>query len=229
MENDVNLIYECPNCLQLQYPSINLKTGKFEKSKCRLYDERYSDGTMISSGTNRPKINICPNCKSVFLNSDAKEMCPNTMDEADFLSLGTKLNSLPVSMEHHHEFLKTYTFKNKSEELKFRKYVMGLYTFRAATNQPLVTSAQDKENRLNNMYAIILLMDDDKIKDRLFSAELYRLMGEFEKSLSMLPEKNAKITYEQRLQKIKIRRRCEAKNSNLICESSSLILVTPKD
>lgn len=177
-----NIIYKCPKCGNL-IRNCSISSGN-------TFDAiRYSDGKVIAPMMPQyPAITKCQKCNEIFW-----------LDEE--LEVGTYYEH--ESKQHQSEWLKAdeasylsmldyaNLLNSKNKELIRDEYLIRLllwwhFNDRVRANEEMFNSNEEILIWKDNLVRLLDILDIDEIQDRITAAEIYRSIGRFSKSKSLL-------------------------------------------
>lgn len=197
-----NTVYKCPNCENL-ITNGSLMSGNTNGAKI------YSDGRMFATMLPEyPEIAKCRNCDAIFWLSKKEEIgtynCGDAdnqewenADEADFLNL-----------DDYFRALKSGLATDKEEEIYIRENIWWAYNDRIRYGKKTFTKNEELDWE-ENIKKLLDLLDLSEEWDQLKIAELYRNLGNFKESISILKSINSE--YQNSIKK-KLLKACKQKN-----------------
>lgn len=198
-----NTVYKCPNCENL-ITNGSLMSGNTNGAKI------YSDGRMFATMyPEYPEITKCRNCDAIFwLNKieeigtynwgDADNQDWENADEADFLYL-----------DDYFRALKSGLATDKDEEIYIRENIWWAYNNRIRGGKKIFETNEDELVWEKNVKKLLELLDHSEEGDQIMVAELYRNLGNYKESISIL--KGIDNEYQNSVKK-KLLKACKQKN-----------------
>ncbi len=173
-----NIKYKCPSCGNLIYRG-GLISGNTFGAKI------YSDGKTIAPMLPEfPKITKCKSCNHIFWIDKAEEMGTyretfesilNPMDRAEFLEIDDYFKALENNMA-----------ETDSEESYIRQHIWWSYNDRVREGRELFAGDRDETLWAENLKRLLHLLEVSDSKYKTLIAEIYRNLGDFEKSIAIL-------------------------------------------
>jgi hypothetical protein len=173
-------IYNCPKCDNKIY---NESTASGNSFGAKLY----SDGKAIQPNyPEYPSITKCSKCNTVFWlkkenEKGAYNWSPGLAEDLKEIEKARYLN-----ISECFEALDLKIFRTKNEELFIRQEIWWGFNDRVRNSETLFSSEEDKTLWTKNALSLIELLDINDIDQKLSIAELYRNLGNFEKSQEIL-------------------------------------------
>ncbi len=168
-------IRECPQC----QASFALGTTTSGNTFGATY---WTDGRVFAPMLpDRGLVLKCPNCKAVYFWLDARLLRFRRPGEEH------GLQDAMVPDEHdYHELLKSTPLVPEDElYARTRAWQCSNDPYRGGSSEPRQLSAAQQ----HNLMRIIELADDSKLSERLLKAEALRALGEFQRCLSLLADR----------------------------------------
>ena len=169
-----NCIYHCPECPNL-LSNGSLLSGNTTGAKI------YSDGKQIAPMLPQfPTLTKCPKCETIFWLSKAQEIgkynwrrflgksCENA-ERARFLTNGEYWMALENKI-----------YDSKEEEILIRKAFWWSLNDKERNGIPNTFSDEEKNRLFSNLKRLLELLDKKKVHQKIMTAEIYRIMGDFE-------------------------------------------------
>ena len=167
-----DLFYECPNCGDL-LSTISLISGN------TIGSTQYSDGYQVAFMLPHiPLISRCFNCNTLFW-LDENTQFENT-DGKD------AKNAEVLRLEECQMALDNENYKNPEDEIYLRTQLWWAYNDRVRGNKKLFSSESDKAEWRNNLEKLLDILDLEYNEDIIMMVEIYRNLGDFNKSKALL-------------------------------------------
>lgn len=173
-------IYKCPKCDNLMSVNSLLSGNTFDS-------ELYSDGKNIFPMLPEfPDLTICPKCKTIFWLSKTEKEGVYEWGEETNVKWKNADHAKFLTIKEYFLALEYLTDLTKEEELFIRERIWWAYNDRVRNRKELFESDGDDLTWQTNNLRLINLVNTGKDFDMIMTAELYRNMGNFEKSLEIL-------------------------------------------
>ena len=177
-----DLVYQCPNCDNLIQNNSLMSGNTFGSSL-------YSDGKRIAPMLPEyPNLTICKKCNYIFWLNRINEIgqyyyygVENTKlewvnsDQAEFLTIDEYFQALVLDQAN-----------NNTDELFIRQNIWWLFNDRVRNGELLFNSDDDEKKWKSNIESLLRILDVNAANQKIFRAELYRNIGNFEKCLSLI-------------------------------------------
>lgn len=178
------LVYRCPSCIHFHLHPIVLSANG-------IGAKYFSDGRVEGPGLPRvPKLTACNKCSHIFWLDEKDKYDEFEDDYFDDESEVKKKSEYYFENYEWTSFPDSFTLKRSIQEEVFRnvqdeKYLRTWYYWKA--NEEISDpSVYDEPFWRENAHRLVDIIDHASQKQLLLVSELYRNMGEFEKSLDVL-------------------------------------------
>lgn len=173
-------VYECPQC-------GNLLTNSSLESGNSMGAEYFSDGKVFAPMLPEfPDLTKCKKCDHIFWLSKLEEIGRyqwsdevNPQWESADMAMYLEINDL-------YRAIRGGIAETKEEELNIREQIWRAYNDRIRNGEPIFQDANDEALWKENVTTLLALFDQSDRNEKLMIAEIYRNLGEFEKSISIL-------------------------------------------
>ncbi len=158
-----------------------------------------------------PVITKCNQCQNIFWVADAKEIGSYEMVAYPVRKEWANAQRVTfLSYMEYYSVLKTDLIRSKEDEIFIRTRILWEYNDSYRKGRTTHESEDGKMIKKENIEALLALLDKTNENQKLFMAELYRNIGQFEKSLELLNS-----VHHEKLNWIKNRmiEECEKKNT----------------
>jgi hypothetical protein len=175
-----NLIYKCPNCVNI-LQNQSLLSGNTFDSKI------YSDGKRIFPMLPEfPDLTKCKKCEHIFWLSKTREIGSyNWGEENNFLWQNADKAKF-LTIDEYFMALALNVAKDKSEEFYIRQRIWWSFNDRVRNGNDLYNSEEEKTKWESNVSAFIKILDPDDVSQLIMIAELNRNLGNFEICLTLI-------------------------------------------
>ena len=191
--------YKCPNCGDL-LKTISLISGN------TIGSTQYSDGYQVAFMLPHiPLISRCFNCDTMFWldeNIRVEDTDGKDAKDAEILRL-----------EECQKALDNENYKNTEDEIYLRTQLWWAYNDRVRGNIPLFPSENDKGEWRNNLEKLLDILDLEYNEDIIMMVEIYRNLGDFNKSKALLSRLQNDEIYDYEALKTKFKREIKKKNT----------------
>lgn len=180
MNIDKVAIYQCNSCKAF-LSTVQIYGGVF------LDNPVFSDGKSVEPLL--PEIIEFSNCKccgNYFWLDDLKEIGLSYIEELEKSNFKNALPVASLTIEEYVNGLKSDVVRSKKQEIKIRTFIWQAYNDRYRAGNPIFLNLEDKARWRENCLRLLELIDSSKQSKKLLIAELYRNLGNFEKSLQVL-------------------------------------------
>lgn len=176
-------IYQCQKCGNHLFTEGIASGNTFGSI---LYSDAQRISTILDRAPEFPDLTICPSCKHMFWISKLKEieMCEwfgnpeykfSHVDKAEFLTIYELQDALSQVV-----------YENQDEEIMIRLQLWRGFNDRIRNKKDLFFTDEDQIIWVENIQYLLNLLDYNNPNEKIMIAELYRNLGNFDKSLEII-------------------------------------------
>jgi hypothetical protein len=200
------LIIRCPNCTNL-LSKRSLRSGNTIGAK--LYSDSKRVAPMLLEF---PTITKCEKCQNIFRVADAKEIGSYEFDASAVRKEWANAQRVTfLSYLEYYSVLNTELIRSKEDEIFIRTRILWEYNDSYRKGRTTHESEDGKMKKKENIEVLLALLDKTNENQKLFMAELYRNISQFEESLELLNS-----VHDEKLNWIKERMIEECKKQNTL-------------
>ena len=175
-----DLVYKCPHCGDFLITGSLLSGNTFGSI---LYSDGKQYAPMLPTF---PDLTVCRNCDRFLRLSDSEEVASldfveinetkwATAQRADFLSIADCSRALDSGYP-----------KDREEEIEIRRLMWWTYNDRVRDGKELFTNQEDESRWKENLLQFLKILDPSDTEQLIMMAEIYRNLGEFDRSVSTI-------------------------------------------
>lgn len=184
-------IIECPNCQGL-YRQLTITSGNTINARC------WSDGYFKAPMLPRfPAITRCKNCGCYFWVSDSKVIdqlfspswdikYPGAAKKRPVNDYADKLYVPALSLNELAEAIEKGMGNTNEREIYLRIQYWHNANHLRRNTAPTFLLDKDNQTLVQNLHRLLELLDDNNANQRLYKAEIFRELGRFDESETML-------------------------------------------
>ncbi|MDD3875584.1 MAG: hypothetical protein PHT69_03130 [Bacteroidales bacterium] len=175
-----NYIYKCPKCNTL-HQQMSLMSGNTFGAMI------YSDGNMFAPMMpDIPKITLCTECRQIFWLDEQ-----NLVGTYDFNDPINEAFEQAASVSHLYledliYVIENSLYRNEDEEFYIRQRLWWVFNQKLLKDSELLGNQHMKSLYQNNCVRLIELFKGEYDNERVFIAELYRNLGQFDRCMDIL-------------------------------------------